>query len=80
MKLKNVRRLLHLLIGAILLVLLISWFVPPSAVAPFYFVIFTLIAILGVVSFAFLPCPYCGGHIHLFGMRYCPTCGKEIGE
>ena len=80
MKLKTAKTVLWILAAAVLLSVLVMAFVPYGWRTPVLVAGLVLLALMGVVSVAFLRCPNCGGHIHLFGMAYCPTCGRKIEE
>jgi hypothetical protein len=57
----------------------------PDAVQYLYTFIFIggFISMLGIVlAFLFLRCPYCRGSLNFRGLfpKYCPHCGKKLGE
>lgn len=79
MKLKTVRMLCWGIV-AVEAVCLMLHAVLPGEQKMLFIGMLALLAVLAVLAVGFLRCPHCGGHIHLTGMKHCPTCGKKIEE
>ena len=80
MKLKNGKRIIYGLIAAIGVALVACMFLPERWVGWGYFSVLALLGVFAIACVLLLRCPYCYGQVHLWGQKYCPTCGRQIDE
>ena len=75
----SVRKLIIFWIGVIIAAITAVFvFIFPSDGERIVCAGFVLLGLDGVLSLILLRCPYCGKSIHIFGMRYCPSCGEDL--
>ena len=80
MKLKMAKRIcwgLVILFGAAFVAL---YALPDSMKQGALAVVIALMTVMAIFNMAFLRCPDCRAHVHLWGMKYCPRCGTALEE
>jgi len=78
MNLKKTEKTVKILILAVLLLVLLCAIVPASFQKYIFILIVLLLFSMSCIILMFSKCPYCKGHIHIFGMTHCPSCGKKL--
>lgn len=78
MKLKTARTVTAVLVAAILVVLVIGYFVPTLMEGVLLPVLIILLIAMGAVVLTNMKCPRCGKAIRPFGQKYCAYCGERI--
>lgn len=78
MKLKTARTVTAVLIAAILVVLVVGYFVPALMEGVLLPVLIILLIAMGAVVLTNMKCPKCGKAIRPFGQKFCAYCGQRI--
>lgn len=78
MKLKTARMVTAILVAAILVVLVIGYFVPTLMEGVLLPVLIILLIAMGAVVLTNMKCPRCGKAIRPFGQKFCAFCGEQI--
>lgn len=78
MKLKTARTVTAVLVAAILVVLVIGYFVPTLMEGVLLPVLIILLIAMGAVVLTNMKCPRCGKAIRPFGQKFCAFCGEQI--
>lgn len=78
MKLKTARTVTAALVAAVLVVLVIGYFVPTLMEGVLLPVLIILLIAMGAVVLTNMKCPRCGKAIRPFGQKFCAFCGEQI--
>lgn len=78
MKLKTARTVTAVLVAAVLVVLVIGYFVPTLMEGVLLPVLIILLIAMGAVVLTNMKCPKCGKAIRPFGQKFCAFCGEQI--
>ena len=80
MKLKVGRIVCKVLMVLVAVALFAGALAPTSMQKTIWLIMLGLIIVLALVCLFLLRCPYCGAQVQMYGMTYCPRCGKQIGK
>ena len=78
MKLKTARLVTAILVAAIVIVLVVGYFLPDLMNGVLLPVLIILLIAMSVVVLTNMKCPKCGKAIRPFGQKFCAYCGEQI--
>lgn len=78
MKLKTARLVTAILLAAVIVVMIIGFFVPSLMEGALFPLMVVLLIAMGAVVITNMKCPECGKPIRPFGQKKCAYCGEEI--
>lgn len=78
MKLKTARMVTAILLIAVVVVLIIGYFLPAIMTDVLTPVLIVLLIAMTAVVVTKMKCPKCGKAIRPFGQKHCAYCGEEI--
>ena len=78
MKLKTARLVTAILLAAVVVVLIIGYFMPDLMKGALFPLMMALLIAMGAVVITNMKCPKCGKPIRPFGQKYCAYCREEI--
>ncbi len=78
MKLKTARLVTAILLAAVIVVLIVGYFVPSLMKDVLFPLMVVLLIAMTAVIVTKMKCSKCGKAIRPFGQKYCAYCGEEI--
>ena len=78
MKLEHAKKLIYAVSALVIAGAVVVGFLDGTARTVGVVVLLALFILDAVLCSKFLRCPHCGKRVALYGLRYCPACGKPL--